>query len=787
MDPSPVKPALPAARCDKATQADGSGAMPRIVVSDDQCQIATSLKDVHYTQPYTSPSSRLLVPQSVLSDDQHSGTISSKGVYGTPNASASTISLIPTRPPGPSPLLDAVSSHSQVYESTGESVGKVLTSIRPIADLLDRLAKVHPIVEVTWLIASSAYKALLAQHERDKEIVVLYDRMIQVYECATREDTLNRKREFSDLFDAMIKQSIDCCVFIANYSSGGYLRRLLGNVNASQKIQMFLDAFQKLESSFDSEQLRSNTVMAQVISDILVELRPQIEFINRSEKLRVLQTNEPLKARVPCLAGTRQKTLSEVVDWIIRGKESILWISGVAGCGKSSVMATLNDYLINLSPSRLATFIRFDRFELNSPSVFVRTLAEQLSRFDSRIGASIARVVDTRPQISNHTQLAEQFRALIRGPLDVEGAIRDEGPIVILVDALDECMQEPDGSIDFRQLLALLSDSTTFQDFPFLRFIVASRPEGSIRRAFRGRDHIRHFPLDITSPETLADIEYCLSSMFDNLYKTSPEFRNICTPEHVSALSRRASGLFIWAVTAFRFLERHPTKQRLDEILAITPPEDAITALTDLYKAVLSFISKEGREIKELICAVFGFILAFKTVKSNLDGELPTDPGLTPPVLCELLRHSGYDVGQDILLFLSKLASILPGELDHDRPLVFLHKSFDDFILDPVRSREYQIKLSDWHGRLSSACVSIVHSNISRANPEYGSLFRFASYYWFFASVKIHGDVNNIPHFMDILRKHLLRWIYVVRSGRREEGLERTGIAVDIDLRNMLM
>ncbi|KAF9259833.1 hypothetical protein L218DRAFT_832165, partial [Marasmius fiardii PR-910] len=81
--------------------------------------------------------------------------------------------------------------------------------------------------------------------------------------------------------------------------------------------------------------------------------------------------------------GTRQNTLSRITDWIFQGKESILWLSGVAGCGKSSVMATLNNQLIKMGcSSRLATFICFDRFGFSDPALFVQALAYQLALFD---------------------------------------------------------------------------------------------------------------------------------------------------------------------------------------------------------------------------------------------------------------------------------------------------------------------------------------------------------------------------------------------------------------------
>ncbi|KAF9258405.1 hypothetical protein L218DRAFT_845325, partial [Marasmius fiardii PR-910] len=81
--------------------------------------------------------------------------------------------------------------------------------------------------------------------------------------------------------------------------------------------------------------------------------------------------------------GTRQSTLSRITHWIFEGKESILWLSGVAGCGKSSVMATLNNQLINMGCSScLATFICFDCFDFSDPSLFAQALPHQLALFD---------------------------------------------------------------------------------------------------------------------------------------------------------------------------------------------------------------------------------------------------------------------------------------------------------------------------------------------------------------------------------------------------------------------
>ncbi|KAG7097599.1 hypothetical protein E1B28_004935 [Marasmius oreades] len=669
-----------------------------------------------------------------------------------PNAVAEDTVIVPSLPPkGPSEVL-----------------GATLSSVRPITDMLERLAQVHPIADVTWFVVSSAYRAITAQYDRDMEIVQLYNTTCKVYEAATMEDVLKRSTEFSALFDTMVNQSIECCLFITNYSSGGYLRRLIGNISASEKIQKLNMALNELEARFNDAQLR-------VVTTTVLALRPQLEVLGRNTHLQQLRIPQ-LSPRGPCLLGTRRETLLKIMDWIVTGEESAMWLSGVAGCGKSSVMASLNDLLISMGyTSRLAAFIRFDRFNLSDPSVFVRTLAYQLGLFDQRLGELIAKAVETAPQIISHTQLLEQLRVLVLGPLQTCIAMQDEGPIAILIDGFDECMQEPGGSDSFRQLLALFSDPRTFEAFPFVRFIIASRPEDRIRQAFR-HQNIQHFPLDVSSRETKADISHYFNVKFAEISSQHPPFAKLCKELNVvEQLTERASGLFIWAATIFRFLDGYPTKQRVNTVLSISPPTDALIALTDLYQTILDSIAKEGGGIQNLIVAVFGFIIAAGNLKRR-PLYIEREPPFTPSILCHCIRHSGYDMDDsDILPILSKLGSVLRGDLETDTPLSLLHKSFDDFLSDPERSGDWFVDVEKhWSRQLGFSCLSITHSHVLTDTPLYSEAFRYASMNWASLSVTAGwSSIVEIPSFHDLVRemiqRHLLRWIYVLHLVNVEE------------------
>ncbi|EEB97295.1 hypothetical protein MPER_03422 [Moniliophthora perniciosa FA553] len=89
--------------------------------------------------------------------------------------------------------------------------------------------------------------------------------------------------------------------------------------------------------------------------------------------------------RIVTTLGTRRDSVKNIIDWIFRGdeSESVLWISGIAGVGKSSLIGTLHNTLADLGfSSRLAAFIRFDRSDYNDARHFISSLAYFLANFD---------------------------------------------------------------------------------------------------------------------------------------------------------------------------------------------------------------------------------------------------------------------------------------------------------------------------------------------------------------------------------------------------------------------
>lgn len=201
--------------------------------------------------------------------------------------------------------------------------------------------------------------------------------------------------------------------------------------------------------------------------------------------------------RPTCHPSTRHEDHRRITEWIVepptRSQSKVLWITGPPGVGKSTFATTVAKTYAELG--RLGAFVFFDRDvqERSSPLNFVRTLAYELSRFDSRIAREVENAVKQSPHIAQ-AGLDGQFRELVKKPLHCaasdtseRGSLGDDGPVVIVIDALDECGNESNR----KQLLELLGRETS--QLPLvLRVIIASRPEPDMLVEIHKRPNIDH-------------------------------------------------------------------------------------------------------------------------------------------------------------------------------------------------------------------------------------------------------------------------------------------------------
>ncbi len=381
------------------------------------------------------------------------------------------------------------------------------------------------------------------------------------------------------------------------------------------------------------------------------------------DRLRDLHPPQELGPKSWCMQGTRVATINMMVLWIAQCDGRTMWCKGLAGTGKSSLMGTLHELLTtNIGGrSRLAAFIRYDRIEYSKATKLLTSIAYALGVFDDRIGMAISLVVQTLPSVMTLSPSA-QFQLLLRNLLESIPDLGDGGPLVVIIDGLDEC----DISND---MLAVLAEGFG-PKLSFMRLILSSRPVHRVAMVFEGRECIYPLHLDTSSESVNHDIHFYLERELATIRNDA--FQEKCKElDAVNKLTARASGLFIWAATVARFVHAFPGISRLQALLDTNIPSDATKALTTLYRTALdTLVSEPGvnADIKKYVRTVLGAVLVTQT-----------PPGMTEDVLDNVVL-----VGEDSPPshhIVSMLGSVLSPETK-DSPIRLIHKSLDDFLQD---------------------------------------------------------------------------------------------------------
>ena len=124
--------------------------------------------------------------------------------------------------------------------------------------------------------------------------------------------------------------------------------------------------------------------------------------------------------RKACLPGTRTDLLNDIEEWIhLEGEcERILWLSGPAGTGKSSVANSIVERMDSLG--RLAASFRFDRGQAErTPATLIGNLCRQLARFHESIKGAILTAVE-RYGPGGSMPCASQAAKSLVGPMLVQ-------------------------------------------------------------------------------------------------------------------------------------------------------------------------------------------------------------------------------------------------------------------------------------------------------------------------------------------------------------------------------
>ena len=379
-----------------------------------------------------------------------------------------------------------------------------------------------------------------------------------------------------------------------------------------------------------------------------------------------------------CMAGTRETLLNHIMAWAANESDTskIYWIHGLPGIGKTSLAHSICKKLH--STQRLAGGFFCQRDDANMSEIrnILPTLISKLAEIFPPFRSIVADRLRSDPNLTSKSMedsvFLDFFRNLPRHP---------KHALVFVIDALDECGNGQNRPV----LLKVLTEATSYA--PWLKIIVASRPEDEIQDFFNGLPRLSHSRYDLsTDQEAGADLMTFARSQFDLVAKTW----RLSTPWPSQSLFdeviSQANGLFIFIKTLVLTLEQ--CDEDPDETLKTALRDSAGTSLKPLYNLYSSILKARRVPRNSEFRQVIGVLLAAASHRTLCDESVAELTG----VRLNLVEK-----------WVDDLSSLLYRDEAANGGIRVRHLSISDFFVSDHCA--YQVNLADTNTQLGIACL----------------------------------------------------------------------------------
>ena len=208
-----------------------------------------------------------------------------------------------------------------------------------------------------------------------------------------------------------------------------------------------------------------------------------------------------------------------------------------------------------------------------------------------------------------------------------------------------------------------------------------------------------------------ADIRWFLQTQLSELAQRS-QLTGWPSDEHVNLLCQRAAGLFVYAVATVKFLDHkaYSLQQRLNKIIEL--PEQTT------YEGGTQFNTTTTTTLDSLYTSILQMALDFGGEDPELDSNAQSIIGtvilalnpLPPPAIAELV---GLEAGL-VMKILTQVQSVLILSEDPNCLVKPFHKSFPDFLMDPLRcpNKRFYISPGTLHHKLTINCLRLMNNTL---------------------------------------------------------------------------
>ena len=468
-----------------------------------------------------------------------------------------------------------------------------------------------------------------------------------------------------------------------------------------------------------------------------------------------------------CQDGTRVAILEELRHWLLddyeRSAPSIYWITGVAGCGKSTISRSLLDMARRMGMAHSCFFFSRDHDDRKTCQKLLATVARDLVSYkDPKVIECVHDAVEKR---LDSGPFMEQVYHLLRRPLESASH-----RVVLIWDALDECM-------DTAERVLLCDLITQLPQFPtLLSILITSRPEidfESVQLQLSQSRQIRHRSLTFrpgSDSSTLRDIDAYTAHRFDQIRTRQRMDKAWPGEEALKQLNIKIDGLFIVASFFCRFIDHYRCEDRLKRLLE-TPSHFGNDNDYHYYRTGLQHLFKgdSSEEVRDRQ-AIVGAILAvqYPVTTSVLAKFAGVTTGITGKIL-EMLHP--------FLVEASASEDTSPGGWR------FMHKSVSDFFASDYAG-DFRINLENASAALAIPCLQILCAEIPDAfaqcgrtlkpslpdgdvvaagSPNVSTGLKYACRFWAYHLKDVTTLNQALEELLDDFFTHrLLKWLHVM-------------------------
>ncbi|KAI9442948.1 hypothetical protein H4582DRAFT_1145912 [Lactarius indigo] len=421
-------------------------------------------------------------------------------------------------------------------------------------------------------------------------------------------------------------------------------------------------------------------------------------------------------------------------EWKSAG--SLLWVYGKPGSGKSILCSTVIQDVLTLREAGLASmaYFYFDFRDLDKqhrrnllPSLLIQLSAQSRSCCD--ILSRLYSAYDNGAQKPSDSVMTQCLKDMLMIP--------NQGPVYIILDALDECPNSSGIPSPREQVLRLVKELVELR-LPHLHICVTSRPEFDIRATLEPLA-LHCVSLHDQSGQKKDIVDYVNAVVYSDSETKMKRWRDDDKKMVVETLSEKADGMFRWVfcqLDALRHCLPSSVRHTLDEL-----PE----SLDETYERIVMDIKRgnQAHAYRMLQCLTAAIRpLSVEELAELLAFDFDGAKGGIPRLNAD---WRWQDHEQAVLSICSSLITIVGG--GDFRVVQFSHFSVKEFLMSDRLAMstndisKYHIVLEDAHTVLARACLGVLlRDPVDQDAADDVSLALYAARHWVG-----HAQVENVP------------------------------------------